>query len=384
MSELKEEKETKEPLKVKAKRPTNLTKRDNDEVFKVKLNNKKEEDAVQIGETKEVPSVGETGSVPAAEQARGEEGKSSESPIKEIPAKKEEINKDIDNHIPEKDYPIEPKVQMPENIEKLVNFMKETGGGIEDYVRLNTDYSDVSSGTLLEEYYAKTKPHLNKEEIKFLLDDKFEWDEEMADEREKKQKQLALKEEVAKARNFLEDTKNKYYDEIKLRSNVNPDQQKAMDFFNRYNKEQEIAKKRHEDFMQKTNSYLNEDFEGFEIKVGEKRYNYGVSNPKNVAETQSNLNTLLGKFLDKEGNVNDHKAYHKAMYAARNVDTIAEHFYEQGKADAIKDITAKSNNTSTDARKTPSGAISINGWTVKAISGVDSSKLKIKTNKNKN
>ncbi len=378
MSELKEEKDTKEPLKVKAKRPSNLGKRKEDEVFKVKLNDKTEADAVQDKKTETISSVGETESVRSTEQTRSEE----RPIIKEVP--KQEIEKEIENHIPEKDYPTEAKVKMPENIEKLVNFMKETGGNIEDYVRLNTDYTNVSSGTLLEEYYATTKPHLDKEEIKFLLNDKFEWDEDIADEREKKQKQLALKEEVAKARNFLEDTKIKYYDEIKLKSNVNPDQQKAMDFFNRYNKEQEIAKQRHEDFMLKTNSYLTEDFEGFDINVGDKRFKYGVSNPKSVAETQSNLNTLLGKFLDKEGNVNDHKAYHKAMYAARNVDTIAEHFYEQGKADAIKDITAKSNNTSSENRQTPAGAVSINGWTVKAISGVDSSKLKIKNNKNKN
>tara|TARA_Y100000385_G_scaffold219457_1_gene228880 strand:- start:219 stop:1355 length:1137 start_codon:yes stop_codon:yes gene_type:complete len=378
MSELKEEKDTKEPLKVKAKRPSNLGKRKEDEVFKVKLNDKTEEDAVQDKKTETISSVGETESVQSTEQTRSEE----RPIIKEVP--KQEIEKEIENHIPEKDYPTEAKVKMPENIEKLVNFMKETGGNIEDYVRLNTDYTNVSSGALLEEYYATTKPHLDKEEIKFLLNDKFEWDEDIADEREKKQKQLALKEEVAKAKNFLEDTKIKYYDEIKLKSNVNPDQQKAMDFFNRYNKEQEIAKQRHEDFMLKTNSYLTEDFEGFDINVGDKRFKYGVSNPKSVAETQSNLNTLLGKFLDKEGNVNDHKAYHKAMYAARNVDTIAEHFYEQGKADAIKDITAKSNNTSSENRQTPAGAVSINGWTVKAISGVDSSKLKIKNNKNKN
>jgi len=377
--ELKEEKETKAPLKVKAKKPTNLGKRPNDEVFKVKLK-EKEEDAVQIGETKEIPVEEPTVSseTTSVQNEPGSEEKLQVNPIKEVSTQE----KELEEHVPEEDYPInKSKLELPDSVEKLINFMKDTGGNMEDYVRLNADYSTIDEGTLLKEYYAKTKPHLDDEEILFLINDQFNWDEDLAEDREKKKKTLAMKEEVAKAKNFLEETKNKYYDEIKLRSSVHPEQQKALDFFNRYNKEQEIAKQQHEDFLQKTNTYLNNDFEGFDIKVGEKRFKYGVSNPKSVADSQSNLNTLLGKFLDDKGNVKDHKAYHKAMYAARNVDTIAEHFYEQGKADAIKDMTAKSNNVTPGARNTPAGNININGWKVKAISGVDSSKLKIKTKK---
>jgi len=380
MSELKEEKETKEPLKVKAKRPTNLGKREDDQVFKLKLNDKKEEDANDT-EAGSVPEDKQAGSV-QTDELRKEEGKSSESPIKEVLREEKKVDNDLTNHEPEKDYPIKPKVEMPESIQKLVSFMKETGGNIQDYARLNADYSNVDEDTLLREYYAKTKSHLDNNEIDFLINDKFNWDADLADEREKTLKTVAMKEEIAKAKNFLEETKSKYYEEIKLRSDVTPDQQKAVDFFNRYNKEQEVAKQQHEDFMKKTNSLFTDDFEGFNIDVGEKRFKYSINNPKNVAETQSNLNTLLGKFLDNKGNVNDHEAYHKAMYAARNVDTIAEHFYEQGKADAIKDLTAKSNNVTT-TRSTPSGSVDINGWKVKAITGADSSKLKIK-NKNKN
>jgi len=380
MSELKEEKETKEPLKVKAKKPTNLGKRENDQVFKIKINDKKEEDA-NDGKTSSVSEDKQTGSV-QADELRKEEGKPSESPIKEV-LQEEKVEESLDDHVPEKDYPIH-KTELPENVEKLVSFMKETGGNMEDYIRLNADYSKLDNASLLKEYYSKTKPHLDKEEINFLISDSFDWDEDLAEDREKKKKTLAMKEEIAKAKSFLEDTKSKYYDEIKLRPGVTQDQQKAMDFFNRYNKEQEIAQQQHEDFVNRTKEYLNEDFEGFDISVGDKSFKYGVSNPNNVAEKQSNLNTFIGKFLDKDGNVKDHKAYHKAIYAARNVDTIAEHFYEQGKADAIKNITAKSNNVSGSARPTQgNGEIFINGLKVKAVNGVDSSKLKIKT-KNKN
>jgi len=269
---------------------------------------------------------------------------------------------------------------LPENVEKLVSFMEETGGTVEDYVRLNADYSTVNDATLLKEYYKKTKPYLEGEDIDLILED-FSYDEELDEERDIRKKKIAYKEEVAKARNFLEETKSKYYDEIKLRPGVTQDQQKATDFFNRYNEDQKAAKQQHEQFVQSTKNLLNDDFKGFDFNVGEKKFRYGVKNVNEVAEAQSDISNFIGRFLDKKGNIADAKGYHKAMYAARNADTIAQHFYEQGKADAVKDVVAKSKNISTEPRKNSSGNVFINGLKVKAISGFDSSKLKVRTKK---
>jgi hypothetical protein len=268
--------------------------------------------------------------------------------------------------------------QLPENVEKLISFMEETGGTVEDYVRLNADYSNVNSELLLKEYYKKTRPHLNEDEIDFLMDDRFAYDEDEDDEREIRKKKLAFKEEVAKAKGFLEDLKSKYYEEVKLRPSINKDQQKAMDFFNRYQEEQEVVESQHSKFKNDTKSFFTQDFKGFDFKLGEKNFRYGVQNAENVADKQSNITNLVKKFLNDKGEVTDLKGYHKAMYAAENVDTLAHHFYEQGKADAIKEITAKSNNISTAPRQTSSGEIFVNGFKVKAINGVDSTKLKIK------
>jgi len=270
--------------------------------------------------------------------------------------------------------------KLPENIEKLVAFMEETGGNINDYVRLNTDYSNIDNNTLLREYYKKTKPHLDSEDINIIMED-FSYDEELDDERDIRKTKIAYKEEVAKARNFLEETKSKYYDEIKLRPGVTQDQQKAMDFFNRYKEDQEAAKQKHSKFVQETNNLLNDNFKGFDFNVGEKKFRYGIKNAKSVAEAQSDISNFIGKFLGKDGSIEDAKGYHKALYAARNADTIAQHFYEQGKADAVKDVVAKSKNISTEPRQNASGNVFINGLKVKAISGLDSSKLKIKTKK---
>jgi hypothetical protein len=268
---------------------------------------------------------------------------------------------------------------LPENVEKLVSFMEETGGTVEDYVRLNADYTSINSEALLKEYYKKSRPHLDAEEIEFLMEDKFSYDEDEDDERDIRKKKLAFKEEVAKARTFLEELKGKYYDEIKLRPGVTKDQQKAMDFFNRYNEQQEVVETQHSKFKSDTKTFFTQEFKGFDFKVGDKNFRYGIQNPEVVADKQSNITNLIKRFLNDKGEVTDLAGYHKTMYAAENPDTLANHFYEQGKADAIKEIVAKSNNITTAPRQTSTGEIFVNGFKVKAINGVDSTKLKIKS-----
>ena len=270
---------------------------------------------------------------------------------------------------------------LPENIEKLVSFMEETGGTVEDYVRLNADYSQVDSNTLLREYYKQSKPYLDNSEVNLLIEDNFQYDEDLDDERDIRKKKLAYKEEVAKAQSFLEQTKSKYYDEIKLRPGVTQEQKKATDFFNRYNEEQNTRIKQHEAFKDQTKQLLNNDFKGFDFNLGEKKFRYGVQNASQVGETQSDISNVVGKFLDDKGNVKDPAGYHKAMYAAMNADKIASHFYEQGKADAIKEVVSTSKNPSTNEPRKATGDVFINGLKVRSISGADSSQLKIKTRK---
>ena len=273
---------------------------------------------------------------------------------------------------------------LPENINKLVDFMKETGGTMQDYIRLNTNYEDVDRDVLVKEYYKSTKPHLSQEEIDFMIEDTFAFDEDIDEERDIKRKKLAYKEEVSKARKFLEDTKEKYYDDIKLKSpNLSEDQQKASDFFNRYKEDQERNSQNHEKFKTQTEQLFNKDFEGFDFNLGEKKFRYGVQNATQVGEKQSDIGNFIGKFLGEDGTIKDTKGYHKALYAGANADKIANHFYEQGKADAIRDVVNKSNNTSTEARKAaPVESARFGAYKVKSISGADSTKLKIKKFKN--
>ena len=363
-----------EPVKVDLTKDPNVKA---EEPIKVDLTQKKEEtDAIQIGETEKVDVGEQTG-----------DGKSmdvgGDKPVEESSPIIEEIQEMGEKPLPKKEQIVQPtKIELPDNVEKLVEFMKETGGTIEDYARLNADYSNVDENTLLKEYYKNTKPHLSDDDLAFVMEENFSFDTDLDEERDIRRKKLAKKEEIAKAKKHLEDLKVKYYDEIKLRPSTNQDQQKAMDFFNRYNKDQELATQQHERFIDDTNTLFTNDFKGFDFEVGEKKFRYGVKDPNKVAENQSNINNFVEKFLDTEGNVKDTKGYHKAMYAAQNVDRIVSHFYEQGKTDGIKNVMNNSKNPTVDApRQSASEGISIGGFKVRAIDGVDSSKLKIKTSK---
>ena len=314
------------------------------------------------------------------------EAEAQETPVleeiteEEIEEKVEEIADVAEEAIKEN---LETGKPLPENIQKLMDFMEETGGDLSDYVKLNQDYSKLDDQNLLYEYYRQTKPHLNQEEINFLMEDSFSYDEEVDEERDIRRKKLALKEQVANARAHLDGQKSKYYEEIKAGSKLTTEQQKAVDFFNRYNKEseetQKTVKKNSDIFTQKTNQVFNDKFKGFEYNVGDKKYRFNVNNAEEVKNIQSDINNFTKKFLDKNSTLSDAKGYHKSLYTAMNADAVAKHFYEQGKADAMKDSVAKAKNVNMNPRQSH-GKIAAGGLKFKVL-GENSSGLKFKNNK---
>jgi len=352
---------------------------------------KKKEDAVQEPSTDEVPVLKqsetsgevEKGTPESKPEGTTEEVTSSDDGGKQKVVIQEITEEEVKPVVEQTEDKV--KLNLPEGVDKLVKFIEETGGDLQDYVRLNADYSNVDDKALLKEYYKKTKPHLDDEEIDFVMEENFLYDEDLDDERDIKLKKLAQKEEVSKARSFLDNLKDEYYEEIKSRPTQSNEQRKAMDFFNRYKESEQQAEESRSLFKSNTKNFFQNDFKGFDFNVGEKKFRYGVSNPDSIAETQSSINNILGKFLDDKGNVKQLDEYHKAMYAAQNVDKIASHFYDQGKADAIKDVAVKSKNITGEApRQTSNDSLFINGLKVKAVNGIDSSKLKINKNKFKN
>ena len=283
---------------------------------------------------------------------------------------------------------IEANKELPANVKKLMSFMEDTGGDLKDYVKLNRDYSEMDNQSLLKEYYETTKPHLQADEIDFLMEDQFKYDEDVDDERDIKRKKLALKEQVASAKSQLEENKSKYYEDIKAGSKLTTQQQKAVDFFNRHNKESESTKKIHTQaktrFLNKTNEVFNEKFKGFEYNVGDKSYRFNVKDPSQVKESQSDINNFIKKFLNEDSQMEDAKGYHKSMFTAMNSDVIAKHFYEQGKADALKNSMANSKNIDMSPRGSHEAAIDNSGLKFKVLND-DSSDYKFKIKgKNKN
>ena len=277
---------------------------------------------------------------------------------------------------------------LPENVQKLVDFINDTGGDLEDYVKLNRDISQLDDQDALREYYKETKPHLSVEEVDFLMEDQFAYDEDTDSERDIKRRKLARKEQVAEAKAYLDGQKSKYYEDIKAGSRLTEDQQKAINFFNRYNKDQkqrqEVTEKQVSRFNKKTNDVFNDGFKGFEYNVGDKRYRFNVNNADQVKETQSDINNFVKKFLNEENTLEDAAGYHKSLYTAMHADAIAQHFYEQGKAEAIKDGVAKAKNINTMSRSSHNEPMDNSGYKVRVLGdNADSFKFKIKS-KNKN
>ena len=303
--------------------------------------------------------------------------------IEEVTNEAEEVAEIVEEKIIES---IETGVELPENVQKLMSFMEETGGDLNDYVKLNKDYSQMDNQTLLKEYYKTTKPHLESDEVDFIMEDKFSYDEELDEEKDIRRKKLAMKEQVAEAKLHMESAKSKYYEDIKMGSKLTGEQQNAVEFFNRYNKEsevkQKVQKQAKSSFLNKTENVFNDKFKGFEYEVGDKRYRFNVKNADNVKETQSDINNFVKKFLNKDNQMEDAKGYHKALYTAMNSDAIANHFYEQGKADALKDSVAKSKNIDMDPRQSHGEVIDTGGMKFKVLgNNSDDFKFKIKSKK---
>tara|TARA_Y100000593_G_scaffold85055_1_gene161496 strand:- start:745 stop:1926 length:1182 start_codon:yes stop_codon:yes gene_type:complete len=307
-----------------------------------------------------------------------EETVETEQPVMEEITEEEtqEAQEVIEEAITESEATGEP---LPEGVQKLVEFMNETGGDLNDYVKLNRDIKEMDDSDVLDEYYRETKSHLTPEERSFLLEDNFGYDDSVDDEKEIRKKKIALKEQVAEARTHLDRQKSKYYKEIKAGSKLTQEQQKAIDFFNRYNKESEEQKKTIEaskkSFLNKTNSLFNKNFKGFEYNVGDKKYRFNVKNVDEVKTKQSDINNLVNKYIGEDkSTLEDAAGYHRSLFTAMNADAIAKHFYEQGKADAVKTQIAKDKNINLEPRKTH-GEVNVGGIRVRAL-GESSSEMK--------
>ena len=370
-----------EGLKVKKKKFSN----DLDAVAKVDLSKPVEEnEKPEETTTSEVDNPGVVGGNESSEPVQEQEEVQQEVQAQETPVLEEVTEEEEATVEPDASVDVVKERVMPEAVDKLVKFMEDTGGTLEDYVRLNQDYNEMDNLTALEEYYKQTKPHLDAEERKFLMDESFSFDEEVDDEKDIRKKKIALKEQVAEAKAYLDGQKSKYYEELKAGSRLTPEAQKAIEFFNRYNKESESNQKKFKQakdvFNKKTDDLFSQDFKGFDFNVGEKKFRFKVKDANSVKESQSDINNFVKRFLNEDGTMEDAGGYHKGLYTAMNADAVAKHFYEQGKADALKESVENSKNINMGARQTQK-EIEVGGTKYKVLSGDSKSGLKFKIKK---
>ena len=385
--ELEQEVPVVEEVKAEEPKPVSV----DDGVIKVDLGllNKPVDDAIPEQETNEVDVDQQT----AASEEVVEEVPQQQEPVQnEEPILEEITSEEVVEQVEELEEQIEQAaveqsigVDLPENIQKVVDFMNETGGSLQDYVKLNTDYASLNETQLLREFYETTKPHLDREEIDFIMQDNFSYDEEVDEERDIRRKKLARKEELAKAKKHLDGLKSKYYEEIKAGSRMDPETKKAVDFFNRYKKENEEASKVTESqvsaFKSRTEKLFSNDFKGFDFNVGEKKFRYKVKNADQVKDTQGDINNFVKKFLNDKNEMNDAAGYHKSLFTAMNADAIANHFYEQGKTDAMKASVQKAKNIDMNPRGVHEEIKNTSGMSFKSIGSTKASKFGIKTRK---
>ena len=374
---------TKVDLKKQTSEDDNIIKVDLSKPIKPKEDEVKEDNADDSGvvaESENADTTEKQEEIQPEAETQEEQPALEEVTEEEVKEQTEELAEEVEEAIEEAK---ETGKAIPENLQKVVDFMEETGGTLEDYVRLNQDYSSYDDMTVLREYYKQTKSHLTDDEISFLMEDSFSYNEEEDEPREIKKKKIALKEQVANAKSHLDGQKSKYYEEIKAGSKLTQEQQKAVDFFNRYNKESEESKKTAErqakTFKSKSDNLFNKNFKGFEYNVGDKKYRFNVKNTNEVKETQSDITNFTKKFLNKNNEIEDAAGYHKSLFTAMNADAVAKHFYEQGKADALKQSIAKAKNVDMNPRQA-FGEVEAGGIKVKVL-GNNSNDFKFKIKK---
>ena len=350
----------------------------------LKKHEEENSDAVEVKE--------ETSTEPVAEQPV--EQSADEKSVVESPTIKDEdvlkfIKNRYDKDISSVDDLFANKEQndpLPEDVSKYLDFKKKTGRGFSDFVKANKDYTNISDEQLLKEYYSLTENDLDSEDIEYLMNDKFGYDEELDEPDVKKKKNIAKKREISKAKKYLKEFSATY--SVPLESSGNAVDENILEELNAYREAlkksktaSESAQQKNEYFLKQTDKVFDSEFKGFEFNVGDKKISYAYGDALEMKSKQSNLNNFVKKYVGDDGLVSDANGWHRALSAAMNPEKFAQYFYEQGKADAIDDVSKKSKNINMDIRQTPQ-KISDGGFKARQVSSSSGRGLKIRSKKN--
>lgn len=299
---------------------------------------------------------------------------------------KERYNKDISS-VDELFSQQQENSPLPDEVSKYLDFKKETGRGFEDFIKANKNYDNLEDDQILKEYYSLTESDLDSEDIEYLMEDKFGYDEEVDDDRDIKKKNISKKRELAIAKKYLSKLSETYKTPLESSGgSYSEEQLKEINAYKEYvqkaQTEVESNKRKSEYFQKKTDEVFNSEFKGFEFKVGDKNVIYSSGDANEIKSKQVNVQSFINQYIGEDGLVNDAQGWHKALNAAMNPDKLAQYFYEQGKADAIGDVSKKSKNINMSLRQTPQSSPQ-QGFQARAVSTDSGRGLRIRS-KNKN
>lgn len=299
---------------------------------------------------------------------------------------KERYNKDISS-VDELFSEQEKNSPLPDEVSKYLDFKKETGRGFEDFIKANRSYDNLEDDQILKEYYSLTESDLDSEDIQYLMEDKFGYDEEVDDDRDIKKKNISKKRELAIAKKYLSKLSETYKTPLESSGgSYSEEQLKEINAYKEYvqkaQTEVESNKRKSEYFQKKTDEVFNSEFKGFEFNIGDKNVIYSSGDANEIKSKQVNVQSFINQYLGEDGLVNDAQGWHKALNAAMNPDKLAQYFYEQGKADAIGDVSKKSKNINMSLRQTPQSSPQ-KGFQARAVNTDSGRGLRIRS-KNKN
>lgn len=247
--------------------------------------------------------------------------------------------------------------KLPEDVAAYFKYKKETGRGIEDYVKLQQDFDSMDEKTLLSNYFLATEEALDLEDVDVLMSD-YSYDEDVDEESEIKKKKLAKKKTIGKAKRFFNEQKESYKQPLESSTaDISEEQKKKIDEATQYIAEaksyEEQQQRRREVFVQKTEEVFS-DFKGFDFKIGEDTtLTYSPTNVEEIKKLNMDTNNFMKRFVDDKGLLVDAAGFHKSLAIAMNPERYAKFFYEQGLSAGTEDVTKKMKNINMSERNAP-------------------------------
>lgn len=273
---------------------------------------------------------------------------------------------------------------LPDDVEAFLKYKKETGRGIQDFLKLQEDFDSMNPDTMLKQYFMATEVGLDEEDIEAMMEE-FAYDEDLDDDSHIKKAKIAKKKAIAKAKDYFNSQKEKYKQPLESRgSQVSDDEKEEFDAYKQYIQkaktlEEENIRKR-DWFLKKTDEVFSQEFKGFEFNIDDKKVVFSPGDATELKKLQSNPANFINKYLDESGMVSDAAGYHRALAIAMNPEKFAKFFYEQGQADATDDVNKKIKNVNMSERRAPE-AISKGGMQIREVNPDAGRGLKIKSAK---